>query len=306
MERKNIGKVMFKVEATTISAGQRIEIRKTLQRAGVNSKSGEELKAVPIYLKIMEKLAERAGGEEPKPALPSTAFLQEISMTAGNEQLLTIYNRRDELNRAFDDWTTTANAIDQQWPAWIMTKKLLAYARALPDYEVTEAQICSIEQQRQLLVEPDPVAPILAGLVQSLRLQLNRLHQEYQEAYKQGLNRLESDSNWNQLELEQREHLLASYHLLAADEPVVEVKNNEEVLATLERLPVGSFNDRIAALPARFSQVLEEAAKILEPELQPVYIPRRTLKTEDEIEAWIDEVKNQLKSALEQGPVIIQ
>ena len=306
MERKNIGKIMFKVEATTISAGQRIEIRKTLQRAGVNSKPGEELKAVPIYLNIMEKLAERAGGEEPKPALPSTTFLQEISMAAGNEQLLTIYNKRDELNHAFDDWTTTANAIDQRWPAWTMTKKLLAHAKVLPDYEVTEVQMRSIEQQRQLLVEPDPVAPILAGLVQSLRLQLNHLHQEYQEAYRQGLDRLESDNNWIQLELEQREHLLASHHLLAADEPVVEVKNNEEVLATLERLPINSFNDRIAALPARFSKVLEEAAKLLEPDVQPVYIPRRTLKTEDEIDVWINEVKNQLKSALEQGPVMIQ
>jgi hypothetical protein len=306
IERKNIGKIMFKVEATTISAGQRIEIRKTLQRAGVNTKPGEELSTVPTYLDIMKRLAERAGGEEPKPAPPSTVFLQEISMAAGNEQLMAIYNRREELNSVFDTWTATANAIDQRWPAWIMTKKLLGHARTLSDYEVTAAQISLIEQQRQLLIDPDPVAAILTGLVQALRLELNRLHREYKESYNQGMNRLANDSNWNQLEPEQREQLLALHHLQDADEPMVEVKNSEEVLSTLERLPIDSFNDRIAALPARFSKVLEDAAKILEPEVKTVYIPRRTLKTEEEIDAWVNEVKTQLKSALVQGPIMIQ
>jgi hypothetical protein len=306
IERKNIGKVMFKVEATTISAGQRIEIRKTLQKAGVNTKPSEELSSVPTYLDIMKRLAERAGGEEPKPAPPSTDFLQEISMATGNEQLLAIYNRREELNSAFDTWTATADAIDRRWPTWIMTKKLLAHAGSLTEYNVFAAQIGSIEQQRQLLLEPDPVAPILTGLVQALRLELNRLHMEYKEAYKQGMDSLANDSNWNKLELEQREQLLAQHHLQEADEPVVEVKNNEEVLATLDRLPLKSFGDRIAALPARFNKVLEDAAKILEPEVKPLYIPRRTLKTEEEIDAWVNEVKTQLKSALAQGPIMIQ
>lgn len=306
IERKNIGKIMFKVEATTISTGQRIEIRKTLQRAGVNTKPGEELSKIPTYLDIMKRLAERAGGEEPKPVPPSTEFIQEICMATGNEQLLAIYNRREELNNSFDTWMTTANAIEQRWPAWIMTKKLLKHAETIPEYEVIATQIKLIEQQRQLLIDPDPVEPILAGLVQVLRLELNRLYNEYKEAYNQGMESLSNDSNWNQLELEQREQLLARHYLQDDDDPVVEVKNREKVLCTLERLPIKSFHDRIAALPARFSKVLEDAAKILEPEVKPVYIPRRTLKTEAELDVWVNEIKAKLKTAIAKGPIMIQ
>ena len=42
------------------------------------------------------------------------------------------------------------------------------------------------------------------------------------------------------------------------------------------------------------------------PEIQFVDVPRRTLKTIDEIDAWAEEVKGQLKTALAKGPVSIK
>ncbi len=70
-------------------------------------------------------------------------------------------------------------------------------------------------------------------------------------------------------------------------------------------LPLSSFSDRVSAMPGRFDEVLHGAAVLMEPEVHFVTLPRRTLKTEEEIEAWGEEVKAQLKSALEQGPVVI-
>jgi len=35
-------------------------------------------------------------------------------------------------------------------------------------------------------------------------------------------------------------------------------------------------------------------------------VPRRTLKTENEIDAWVEDLKQQLKDALQQGPIVIQ
>ena len=37
-----------------------------------------------------------------------------------------------------------------------------------------------------------------------------------------------------------------------------------------------------------------------------IEVPRRTLKTETEIEVWIDEVTQQLKAALKKGPIVIR
>ena len=50
---------------------------------------------------------------------------------------------------------------------------------------------------------------------------------------------------------------------------------------------------------------MNEAAKLLEPKTQFVQLPRRTLKTEAEIEQWVAEVQAQLTAALAKGPVAI-
>jgi hypothetical protein len=44
----------------------------------------------------------------------------------------------------------------------------------------------------------------------------------------------------------------------------------------------------------------------MEPQAQFIQVPRRTLKTEAEIDTWLEEVKRQLKDALQDGPIIIR
>ena len=118
--------------------------------------------------------------------------------------------------------------------------------------------------------------------------------------------RLDADTHWRQLEPEQRNSLLATQKLTLADAPKVRVANTDEVLATLDRLSLASFADRVAAMPARFEQVAQAAAELSEPQAQFVQVPRRTLKTDTEIDAWLAEVKQQLQAALAQGPVVIR
>ena len=76
-----------------------------MQKVGLSAKQGEELAYIPQFLQKMVELADQAGGEAPKPARPDTAPLDEIRLTAGNEQLLALYNRRDELGGNIDSWT---------------------------------------------------------------------------------------------------------------------------------------------------------------------------------------------------------
>ena len=63
LERKTIGKVMFKVESATVTAAQRIQIRKLLQKVGLSAKQGEELACIPQFLQKMVELADQAGGD---------------------------------------------------------------------------------------------------------------------------------------------------------------------------------------------------------------------------------------------------
>jgi hypothetical protein len=252
------------------------------------------------------ELANQAGGEAPKPVRPETSSLEEIRLTAGNEQLLSLYNRRDDLSQCVDTWTDLGERISKRWPNWIVLKRLMAHAAALPDAEIILAQVKTIEQQRQLLEEPDLVAPLTANLTQLLRDELNRLDSDYEARHKQGLARLHEDANWQQLEPEQRYQLTSAQHLHEPARPKVAVQSTVDVLATLDSCPLPMFTDRVAAMPGRFDGVVRAAAELLEPEAQFIQVPRRMLKTDEEIDAWLAEVQQQLKTALQQGPIVIR
>ena len=306
LERKFIGKVMFKVESATVTTAQRIQIRKLLQKVGLTARQGEEPGFVPQFLQKMMELADQAGFEPPKPTRPDTQFLDDIRLTAGNEQLLTLYNRRDELASSINTWTDLAQRIGKCWPNWVVLKRLMAHAAGIQDAEVIQAQIEAIEQHRQLLEEPDPVAPLVADLTQMLRNELNRLDREYESRHQQGLKRLQEDPNWQQLEPGQRNQLLERQRLTLKDRPEVKVQSTTDVLATLDNCALSMFADRVAAMPARFDNVAANAAEMCEPEIQFIEVPRRTLKTDEEIDAWAEDVKQQLKAALQQGPIVIR
>jgi hypothetical protein len=63
------------------------------------------------------------------------------------------------------------------------------------------------------------------------------------------------------------------------------------------------IKDRIAAMPTRFDKVLEEAARELEPEVKFVKLPKRILKSQADVDQWVEEVRQQLMDAVDNGPV---
>lgn len=151
LERSKIGKTNFRVEATTISTKQRIEIRKVFQALGVPAKAGNELLAVPPFVDKLKALAEGAGGEAPKPARPDVSFIEQIRLSVGNEQLLQIFNRCQELTEAITTWAELAQRITARWPAWQQLKELVRQAEGLAHAETYRLQVKNIEEQRLLL-----------------------------------------------------------------------------------------------------------------------------------------------------------
>ncbi len=306
LERKAIGKAEFKIEATTVPAAQRIQIRKVMQKLKCPAKSGEEHLMAPIFMDKLIDLSRRAGGDPPKPALPDAGPFEEIRLLSGNEQLLAIYNQRELLGRSIDQWSALSEKIEDRSPSWNMLSALLVHAKGLKDSSVYAAQADKIREQRLLNADPDPVAPLLANVVQALREALNDLNAQYDQEHEKGMNRLRQDANWQKLEPEQRNELLAEQRLTAASKPVIAVKTTEDVLATLSKYPLPALSDRVAAMPSRFSNVLEGAARLLEPEVQFLHVKPALLKTDADVDAWAEDVKKELKAALKNGPIGIR
>jgi len=306
LDRKAIGKTEFRVEATTISAGERIKIRKVMQALGVQAKSGEESAKAPEFVDKLRLLADKAGGEPPLPERPASDALEAVRLSSGNDQLKAIVANQDELLAAIESWRTIADKIAQRQPAWGTLKRLADHAKGLKDADALLAQVNQIREHRSLLDDPDPVQPLLANLTQRFRESFNELQQRYSEEHRAVMQRLEADDNWQQLSQEQRHDFLADNRLTAAHAPEISLGSTEEVLETLSHVRPDALADRIAALSSRFDEVLVSAAEAMEPAIQFVSLPRRTLKSEDDIDAWLEDARRELREALLEGPVITQ
>lgn len=304
LERKGIGKITFKIESTTVTTDQRIQIRKLLQKVGIKAKPGEEMAFVPQFIQKMQELANSAGGDAPKPEHPDTSSLEEIRLTAGNEQLLALYNRKEEVSNAFDEWSDLTAGIEIRWPSWMSLKGLLRHAGDTKAAQEAEQQVQAIEHQRLLLTEPDLIQPIIRSLEDALRKELTTCHQRYVSELNSRTQQLEADASWQKLPEDTRDEIKKQCEVMTVDG--LSIGTREELIKAIGLHPIHVWNDRIDALSGRFARAMELAAKALEPETQTVDIPRRILKTDEDIDEWVREVKEQLKEALGKGPIVIR
>ena len=77
------------------------------------------------------------------------------------------------------------------------------------------------------------------------------------------------------------------------------------MLATVDRLSLSSFADRVAAIDSRFDAVLVAAAELMVPKAQFIKLPSRTIQTVEDIDAWLLDAKQAIATALKKGPVIL-
>jgi hypothetical protein len=306
LERKAIGKSTFKVESTTITVPQRLQVRKLFQKLGVQSaKPEEDVVMAPLFLDKLFAAAEAAGGDPPRPPRPDTAGLKDLRQVQGNELLLMLYNRHAELSDAIDQWTRTGQAIESRWPHWLMLEKLATHANGLANAAPLMAQAKTVQAQCLLLKDPDPMAPLAASLAQILREQLNDLKKRWDLQWSTRESRLEKDASWQALEPEQKHELRLPHGLLEAVAPRIDVESTEAVIATLDTSPLPALRDRIAAMPSRYDELLLAAAQLLEPMAKKVDLPSRTLKSDKDVDEWVDEARGILKAAIKDGPVIL-
>lgn len=305
LDRKSIGKILFKVESTTVTTAQRIQIRKLFQKAGLKANPGEEHLTAPQFLEKMLSLAAQAGGDPPRPALPDIAFLHEIRLAVGNEQLLALYNQREKLGQCMQTWNELAQRIETRIKNWERLKHLAMHVQGMTEAEAYVSQIKNIGTQRQLLAEPDLIPPLIKQLTQLLRDALNQAKSAWDREWQAGESRLKEDANWQQLEPEQRHELRFPHGLVEAACPAIEVDTTDAILRTLGQTGLTALKDRIAAMSGRYDQILLETARLLEPELQKVSLPARTLKTQADVDAWLEQTRKLLMDKLSQGPILV-
>ncbi len=301
IERKQIGKLGFRPETVVLQISQRLKVRQLFQKLSVQAESEKESDKAGEFLDKLKALGEQAGGEAPRPKQPEIKFIAELRLKVGNEQLLSLYEQFDALSKVIEEWKGIKAAIEKRLPGWNQLQTLLQAAGEVPCVAHIRQQADAILANRLLLENPDMVQPIMKSLEEVVRNQLQEYQAKYRTVHEAGMGKLDKSSAWKELSPERQTAILSSCGIVEIG--ALACSHYEELHAALILYPLTSWADRIEALKTRFGKALELAVKEMEPTVQLLEIPKRTLKTDADVDRWLREVGEQLRAAVKTGPV---
>jgi hypothetical protein len=304
LDQGKIGRAEFRVESATLTAQQKIKLRGLFQEAGVSCKASDDLaEKSSELLDTLEHLAERAGGEAPLPQRPSVTHLADLRSLAGNERLLEMLKVHDTLKSNAADWKAAAETAEKRLPVWRNLERLVCHGAGRNDFAEIESSATGIRDDRLLLDKSDHVTPLSKKAAGALRTTVTAEHKQYADTHGAQLKSLAATEAWQKIGEADRQRILGEEGIRAV--PAVAVGTDEELLRTLDSTPLASWRDKADALAGRFANAATKAAKLLEPKTQRVHLSSGTLRTEDEVQAWITQKQDELVAKLKDGPVVI-
>ena len=303
LTQRQIGITDFFSEGVTISALQRLGVRNLAAGMGLEVKSGEEVGAIPRILSRLQELSQAAGGEPPTPDRPDDAPVRELQELGGNQQFVAVHDKRNELLKWHNDWSDSADTIQQRLPQWQRLETLLKHAQTLPIATEVEAQVEAILANRSLLETPDLVTPLIGQLTTALRAAANDAHQRLRSDRDREVGALEASDEWQRLSTEDQQRVLTDNGL----QPIspIDLSTDEALLATLEATSLQTWEIRVTAVQAQAAKARQEAARILEPKAVTVRPTAATLKTKEDVEAYVERLRAQLLEQVANNPVVI-
>ncbi|SEM42653.1 hypothetical protein SAMN04487770_13839 [Butyrivibrio sp. ob235] len=297
LERKQIGKTLFKLESPSISTKQHLEIRSVVKKLVPNDTDESQ----PIMIEFVSQLKElqkAAGGDKPFPEIEQTDLIDIIGSCYGNEQLKAVLDHKDELAELIERWKDTKASIQKVIPLWNQYSSLITYTENRIEFEEDITAQNAIVEGR-LLTSGDTVKTALKNITQKFATQLSELKNKMDDAWNEGERILATDTNWNNLEVEEQAELRNQYHF--DNKPEIDVSSSERIVETLNKHRLSAIQDSITAVPTKVSKMLMDAAKHFEPETVEVFMTSSVLATEDEVNEWVDDVRDKLLSQIASG-----
>lgn len=304
VDQAKLGQTEFRVEGVTITTAQRIAVEKLVKEAGVAYKVGEVAIAALSFVSLMISLAQAAGGAPPLPAPPDTAHLEALRGLSGNDLMLALFGDRERLAAEQKAWRERRGLADVRLPRWQRLQRLLFFAQALPVAGEVAPQARAISDNRSLLSDPDPVAPLCAKLTDALRSAIQAARSQYEAAYTDKNTELEASSVWSQLG-ETDQHQIRLTNGLGQLQPL-RVGTEDEVLAAIENTSLSEWGSMTAALASRISDSLLEAQRRLKPKSTRVSLPPASLETVADVDAYLEKARALILAHIEAGvPVVL-
>ena len=303
LSQANVSTTDFRIESATIDTRQRLKVRKLFTTAGVNCKPSEEAAAASAFLIRLSDLARGAGGEAPRPEPPDTGHLLDLQSLAGNEQLVGILNQHDVLLKNIEDWAKAQDLAVKRLPAYRRFQSLAHHADGLSAARDLRPQIEAIAANRSLLDATDPLPGLTKALADALRAALAEAEKHFSEVFDKESGRLEAVESWQKIEQSDRDRIMKGLNIAKASKGATGTEL--EVLESVERISLEAWSTRTAALPQLFAEARMQADKLVEPRTHHVKLGSATLRTPDEVRAWVAKIEQELLEQLKQGPIVV-
>ncbi|MDP9367427.1 MAG: hypothetical protein M3Q03_03970, partial [Chloroflexota bacterium] len=305
LNKQQIPSAEFTGEDLPITKAQMIALRGLLGDLGTPVKTDDEARAaVPITLKTLVVKASEAGGDAPAPSAPSTTYLEDLQALSGNAQLLAVYEARDRLRQDAQAWTAAKAKIATRRPRWETLQRLKRHGQGRSGIEALRPQIEAIRENRALLEEPDPITPLFNAVATELRAALREARDRTGDARNREIDHLHKTPEWKRLGDAEWQQILASNGLRIV--PDIEIGTDEALLRTLDATPLADWEEKLIALPRRIAMARQEAARRLEPKIVEVRPKAATLKSADEVDAYLAEFRSDIMRYVDAGnPVMV-
>ncbi|MEI6140402.1 MAG: BREX system P-loop protein BrxC [Mariniphaga sp.] len=303
INQAKIGNATFKKEVHTLAAMDKIKLRKIYQDAGISCKSGEEFLNSFNFLSKLKELANHISGDAPKPEPINILFIKNIENLDGNERLLRILEEQEDLKSKIIQWGKKSELVIKREPQWRLLAELANHTNGDAGMEQLKLEIDAIRDNRLLLQEPDPIQPKLTDLTDKLKTALNKLKGSYISEYDILMVKLQANEYFLKLTPEQKHSILVKHQILV--KPEIKPLDANALLNQLQKASLYTWNTKIAALPGQFQSAVDDAIQLSAPQAKTFSLPRRTISSQADIDAYISELKAELENLLKDSSSII-
>lgn len=300
---KSINTAFFKKEVHTISAADKIKLRKIYQDAGVSCKPNDELASSNIFLEKIKQLAENVSGDSPLPEPINIQFIKDIENLDANERLIRILNEQADLTKKLKDWQMQEIVFKERYPLWGLLVELEKHAPSSMDSDEIVLQIESIRSDRLILHEPDLIVPLIDKLFSLLKKLLNEFKKNFLDFYEKNMIVLKGSKYFINIKSEQRHQILQKYQLLS--KPDLKNLDAQGINNELNHTSLAQWETKIAALPGQFTNALEDAMKITEPKVKSFLLPKLTISNKKELSEYLKKVQLEIEKLLDKDNSVI-
>ena len=271
----------------------------------VACKPNEEAVAGGEFLNKLSELARGAGGEAPLPERPDTSHLLDLKSLAGNEQLIGILSRRDELLKNIEDWTKAHDLAEKRLPAYKRLQSSGPPRRGAGGGDRSAAADRSDRRQPQLSGRGRSCARSreATGGCAARRTGVGERSTTLKPTTRNWSDWRQSET-WQKINQSDRGRILKGLHIAKVTKGATGTE--QDVLESIERISLRRLEDPYSGIATAIQRNARmQADKLIEPKTHHVKLGSATLRTPEEVKTWAAKTEQELLEQLKQGPIVV-